>query len=163
MFELHFRPLVVYRHFAFVMILIFAWLLVLLWGQGDIRNSLIISLFLLLGIKYFQGFLVTKVDVTKKTISLGRTFKNNLVNICDIAKLAVRYVDSSQIDEFPESYKYLEIFTKPGKHYIYPISSGRRSHLREEEISTVTGLKYEKLPKLNPITANRYLLFNLWV
>lgn len=163
MFELHFRPLLIYRYFAFAMVLILIWLMLQLWGQGDIRNSLILSVFLLFGIKYFQGALITKIDITDKAISLGRTFRNHLITVSDISKLAIRYVVSSKMDEFPETYKYLEVFTKSGKHYIYPISSGRRSQLREDEIKAITGLEYEKLPKLNPRITNRYLMFYFWV
>lgn len=163
MVELHFRPLIAYRCFALVMILTLTWLILILWQQGDIRNFVIISLFFLIGIKYFQGVLVTKVDITNTEISLSRTIGKIIINIKDISNLAIRYVDSSKMDEFPESYKYLEIFTTSGEHYIYPISSGRASHLRESDIEVITGLECKKLPKLKPRITNRYLTFNLWV
>lgn len=134
----------------------------MLWREGDIRNSIIISTFLLFSIKYFLGVLVTKIVVTKSSIILGRTLCNVVIMVKDIAKFNVRYVDSSKLDEFPESYKYLEITTKNGKHYIYPMTSGRSS-ISEDKIKSIIKLNYQKLPKLNPRITNRYLMFNLWV
>lgn len=162
MLELHFRPLMVYRTLSVILILILVYLMILLWGEGDARNSIIISLFLLTAIKYFQGVLVTRIDVTKNSIVLGRTLGSIRIMVRDIDQLSIRYVDSSKLDEFPESYKYLEISTKSGKHYVYPMTSGRIS-LRETELKSITGLDYRKLPKLNPRISNRYLMFNLWV